>query len=128
MSPAPVLPAKSGCASVGKVDLRHRVVQEERLARLDVALHERDAALGGFAIDCPPRLHVERLHVRGRLPRAAFPDERRVRLRSPLRDGGLRFVAGTRNAVELVEALMGRLARPSGRSPPRCHLPKSAVA
>ena len=43
-------------------------------------------------------------------------------------DRRLRLVARARDAVALVEPLMRRLAMPSGRSPPMCHLPKSAVA
>ena len=115
MSPAPVLPAKSGCGERREVDLRDRVVEEERLLRLHAALHERDAALRRFAIDGPARVQVERLHVARRRAGLALPDERRARRRLSLRDRRLRFVARARNAVELVEALMRRLALALGR-------------
>src|SRR6185503_18172538 len=93
-----------------EMDLRLRVVEEERLALFDVAFHERDAAFGALAVDGAPRLHVERLDVARRLADLAFPDERCVRRRRPLSDPGLRLVAGAGYAVELVETLVRRFA------------------
>ncbi len=93
----------------GKVQLRHRIVEEERLAIANVALDEGDAAFGRFAIDRAPRLHVERPDISRRFAEPAFPDERGIRLLVALRDRGVRFVAGAWDAPELVEALVGGL-------------------
>src|SRR4029079_15825151 len=93
-----------------EVNLRHRVIEEERLPIGDAALHERDALLDRLTIDGAARGHVERLHVARWRSGRPFPDERRAGSRLPLRDRGLRFVAGAWDAVILVESLLRGVA------------------
>src|SRR5262245_19301909 len=93
-----------------KMDLRHRIIEEEGLPVANAALHERDGLLHRLSIDRAARVQVERFDIARRRTGAALPDERRVRRRLSLRDRRLRFVAGARDAVVLIEALLRRVA------------------
>ena len=103
------LPDEVGMGQRREVNLRHRVIEEEGLPVADAALHERDGLLGRLAIDGAARLQIERLDVARRRSGPALPDERRIRRGLALCDRRLRLVAGARDAVVLIEALLRRV-------------------
>ena len=71
------LPGEVGMGQRRELNLRHRVIDEERLPVADAALHELHGLVGGLAIDGPARHHVERLDVArrrsGRVSRRRAP-------------------------------------------------------
>ena len=95
-----------GMRQGGKVQVRERHVQEERLRGTRLALQERDGLLDQFRIDQPARLDVIHLHVFGQRPALPLHDHgdgghtgiKSWRFRVP----GL--VRCTRDAVPLVES------------------------
>jgi hypothetical protein len=93
-----------------EMELRHRVVKEERRASFGMSFHECHASLCRLAIDGPTRVHVERLDVSCRPANGPFPDERRTWLLESLCDRRLSLVARARDPVELIEALLRRFS------------------